>query len=79
MPLFHSFLWLSNVPFCICTTSSLASVYGHLGYFHDYMAIVYNVTVNIGVYVSFQVMVCFPDRYAGVGLLDHVVILFLVF
>ena len=32
--LFRSFLWLSNIPLYICTTSSLSSVDGHLGCFH---------------------------------------------
>ena len=49
-----------------------SSVDGHLGCFHVSAVIVNSVTVNIGVYVSFQVM-CF-SRY--MGLLDHTVILF---
>ena len=35
MALFHSFLWLSNIPLCTCTTASLAiPVDGHFGCFH---------------------------------------------
>ena len=38
MALFHSFLWLSNIPLCMYTTSSasnhLSFVDGHLGCFH---------------------------------------------
>ena len=33
-----------------------SSVYGHLGFFHV-LAIVYSVVMNIGVYVSFSIMV----------------------
>ena len=46
MALFHSFLWLSSSPLCICTN-------GHLGCFHV-LAIVNSASVNIGVHVSFQ-------------------------
>ena len=36
--------------------------------------------MNIGVYVSFQIKVfIFPSTYPGVGLLDHMVALFLIF
>ena len=58
MALFHYFLWLNKVSLYICTTSSLSisSVNGHLGCFHIF-DIVNSVTVNIGLYVSFQIRV----------------------
>ena len=52
---------------------------GHLGCFHI-VAIVNNAAVNIGVHISFQVSVFVFFRYnAELELLDHVVVLFLVF
>ena len=37
-------------------------------------------SVNIGVYISFQISVfIFSDIYSGVEFLDHVIVLFLVF
>ena len=57
MALFCSFLWLSNIPLYICTTSSLSiPVDGHLGCFHV-LTIVSSAAVNTGVHVSFQIMV----------------------
>ena len=58
MALFHSFLWLSNIPLYICTTSSLpiplrmdiwvASMFGYC---------VNSVAMNIRVHVSFQIII----------------------
>ena len=46
-----SFLWLSNIPLCICTT-----VDGHLGCFHV-LAFVNSVAMNNGINVSFSILV----------------------
>ena len=55
MALFHSFLWLTNSPLCICATSSLSmgKVDGYLGCFHV-LAIVNSATVHIGVACVFS-------------------------
>ena len=52
-------------------------IYGHLGNFHV-LTIVNSASVNIEVHVSFWIIVC-PDICPGVGLLNHMIILFLVF
>ena len=56
----HSFLWLSNIPLCICTTTSLSihlsRCHGHLGCFHV-LAVVNSAAVNNGIHVSFSILV----------------------
>ena len=55
MSLFHSFSWLSNL--CIYVPHLLYPfVDEHLGYFLD-LAIVNSAAMNIGVHISFQIMV----------------------
>ena len=68
MALFCSFLWLINIPLAICTISSFSSVDGHLGCFHV-LDIVNSIAVNIGVDVSFRILLFFgympKSRLAG--------------
>ena len=79
MALFHSFLWLNNISLCICTTSFFlySSDDGHLDCFHV-LAIMNSAAVNIVVHVSFQLWFSL-DICLGVGWLDYMVALFLVF
>ena len=82
MELFHSFLWLSSIPVCVCPYHIFfihSSVGGYIGCFHI-LAIVNNAAMNIGVHVSFQISVFISlDIYPGVELLGHMVVLFVVF
>ena len=48
----------------------------HLSHF-NVLAIVNSTSMNIGIHVSFELQFCL-DLCLGVGLLDHMVILFLV-
>ena len=50
------FLWLSNIPLCICITFLSSSVDGHLGCFHV-LTIVNSALMNNGIHVSFSVLV----------------------
>ena len=52
----HSFLWMSNIPFCICTTSLSIHVDGHLGCFHI-LPIVNSAAMNNEIHVSFSILV----------------------
>ena len=52
-----SFLWLSNIPLCICTTNSIhSSVSGHLGCLHV-LAIVSSAAMNDGIHMSLSILV----------------------
>ena len=57
MTQFHSFLWLSNTPLYVYTTSSLCiHINGHSAYFHV-LAIVNSAALNFGVHTSFWITV----------------------
>ena len=72
------FLWLRNIPLYVCTTSSLSSpLAGHVGCFHV-LAIVNKAAVNAGIHASFR-MIVFSRYMPRSGLLEHMVVLGLVF
>ena len=92
MTQFHSILWLSNIPLCICNIFFIhLSVDGHLGCFHD-LAIVNSTAMNTGVHVSFWIMFfsgCVPSSgiaglyatsiFSFLRNLHRMLLLFLVF
>ena len=63
MALFHSFLWLSNIPlYMYCIFFSHSSVDGHLVCFHG-LAIVNSAGINTGVHIFFWIRVLVFSRY----------------
>ena len=60
------------------TLSLHSSVKGHLGCFHI-LAVINSAAMNVRVHVSFQIWFSPGICPEGVGLLDHMVFLFLVF
>ena len=71
-----SFFLIINIPLFIYITSSLLPN-GHLVCSHA-LPFVNSTTMNIGVHASFRIMV-FSEICPGMGLLDHMVVLVLVF
>ena len=57
MQLFHSFLWLSSIPLCICTISLFICLW-ELGCFHV-LAVVNSAAINTGMHVSFWLVFLF--------------------
>ena len=65
---------------CVCVRILIQlAVHGHLSCFHV-LAVVHSAAMNVGVHVSFQILFSLSsDISPGVELLDHVVVLVLVF
>ena len=91
MALFHCFLWLSNIPLCVrvcvCVCVCVyhifliqSSVDGHLGCFPILALVKIVLLWTWGcMHVFALVFSFFPDIYPEVELLDHMVVLFLIF
>ena len=89
MEVFHSFIWpeiFQCVCMCACACVSHTfihlSIHGLLGCFPylGYCKQCCNEHMNIGVQISFWSSVLFPShKYPGMGLLGHMVPLFLIF
>ena len=85
MALFHSFLWLSSIPLCIYTCVCVCVCVYHIFFIHllivvcfHGLVIVNSASMNTGCMYVFKLQFCL-DICPGVGLLDHMAILFLVF
>ena len=66
----HTFLWLGNVPLCVCIIFSF--IMEHLGYFHILLS-VNNAAEEKGMFLFSWI------KNPKQVLLDHMVILFLIF
>ena len=76
MARFHSFLCLSNIPLYICTISLYPF---NLGCFHI-LAIINTLQWTLGYKYLFELVFSFSlDNNSGVELLDHMVVLFIIF
>ena len=82
--IFHSFLWPSNIPLCVCVCVCVCHivihsfVQGHLGSVLV-LVVVNNAVMNIEVHVSLNQHFIFSEYPRKVGFLDHMETLFLVF
>ena len=78
---FYHFLWLGTILLHACTTFSLSiplSMNGERSGCFLVLAIVTSAAMNMGCMCLFKLKFCL-DMYPGVGLLDHMVVLFLVY
>ena len=74
-------MWSNNIPFHIYTTSALSIPHFH-GYFGCFLllAVVNMLQSTYGYRYLFEIMVLFSlDIYLEMGLLDHMVVIFLIF
>ena len=70
--------FMANISLNICTkTSSSIHVSGHLGY-SQVLAILNSAAINIRVHATFRIVV-FSGYMPSIGMLGHVIVLFLVF
>lgn len=78
--LLHSLLWLSDILSHVYHILNQSSVDGYLGFFHI-LDIVNSAAMNNGVHISFQIreLEFSLDVCLGLGLLDNMLALFLVF
>ena len=68
-----------NVLYIHTHTHTMSSLFIHLS-MDTYVAIVNNIPMNIGVHMSLSISVFFfLARYPEMNLLDHIVVLFLIF
>ena len=79
MLLFHSFLWLNTIPLCICTTASLSIPLSMKIQVVPMSWLSYKVLQRTLEYMCIFESWFSVDRRPGVGLLDQMVTLFLVF
>ena len=69
-------LQMVRFPSLLLLSNTYSSIKEHLGCFHM-LAIVNNATMNMKMYISFQVSVFIFFKYPEVELLDHTVVLLL--